>query len=215
MQAEEDKIFCSLFIKQIKNIYFLGNIYYLNVFIILREKKREHAMQEAGFTNSISSANTQIAAQNGQVNAPGVDVQKQAQETSIFGQSKGKADVNQSNTNSGGTGGLGTIFGGVGGFVPAGFDNTSIFTGYNRGSQYALYSKKDATFDVPKLTQEDIANQKPAEGPKRTNPKAYNIDMTPKENPFEAFRNPDLYEKSFTESITDAIAGIFGSKKAN
>ena len=47
-------------------------------------------MQEAGFTNSISSANTQITAQNGQVNATGIDAQKQAQETSIFGQAKGK-----------------------------------------------------------------------------------------------------------------------------
>ena len=173
-------------------------------------------MQEAGFTNSISSAtNTQVATQGGQVNAPSIDAQQQAQNTSIFGQNKGKTDVNQSNTNSSGTGGLGTIFGGGGGFVATEMDNTSIFAGYHRGSQYALYSKKDASYDVPKLTQENIANQKAAEGPKRTNPKAYNIDMTPKTNPFEAFRNPDLQERSFAESVTDAIAGIFGSKKAN
>ena len=174
-------------------------------------------MQEAGFSNSISSSNTQVSAQaNGQVNAQSIDAQQQAQQnTSIFNQSKGKADVNQSNANSGGTGGL-SIFGGNGGGVlPAGFDNTSIFSGYNKGSQYALYSKKDADYDVPKLTQEDIANQKGLEGPKRTNPKAYNIDMTPKANPYEAFRNPDLQEKSFTESVTDALAGIFGSKKSN
>ena len=174
-------------------------------------------MQDAGFTNSISSNNTQFAAQNGQINQTGIDAQKQQaqQNASIFGnQNKGNADVNQSNTNSGGTGGLGTIFGGENGFIPTGIDNTSIFSGLNKGSQYALYSKKDTNYDVPKLTQEDIANQKAAEGPKRTNPKAYNIDMTPKENPYEAFRNPDLQEKSFTESITDALAGIFGSKKA-
>lgn len=174
-------------------------------------------MQEAGFTNSISSSSTQVGAQaNGQVNASAVEAQQQAQQnTSIFGQANGKADVNQSNTNSGGTGGL-SIFGGTGGgdIGPAGFDNTSIFSGFNRGSQYALYSKKDTSYDVPKITQEEIANQKGLDGPKRTNPKAYNIDMTPKANPYEAFRNPDLQEKSFSQSISDAIAGIFGSNKA-
>ena len=175
-------------------------------------------MQETSFSNSnVSSTNMQAAAQNGQINASSIDaMQKQAQSASIFGaQNKGNADVNQSNTNSGGTGGLGTIFMGGGGIMPAGFDNTSIFEGMNRGSQYALYSKKDTSYDVPKLTQEDIANQKAAEGPKRTNPKAYNIDMTPKENPYEAFRNPELQERSFAESIGDAIASMFGSKKSD
>ena len=172
-------------------------------------------MQETGFANNIS-ANTQIGAQNGQVGAPSISVQQEQQNTSIFGQnSNPKTDVNQSNTNSGGTGGLYTIFGGNDGIVPAGFDNTSIFSGFNRGSQYALYSKKDTSYDVPKLTQEQIANQKGIEGPKRTNPKAYNIDMTPKANPYEAFRNPDMQEKSFRESISSAILGFFGSKKAN
>ena len=174
-------------------------------------------MQEAGFSNNISSSTTQVGSQgNAQVNAPSIEAQQAQQNTSIFGQSKGKTDVNQSNTNSGGTGGLGTIFGtGAGGIAPAGFDNTSIFSGINRGSQYALYSKKDTSYDVPKLTQEDIANQKAATGPERTNPKAYNIDITPQANPYEAFRNPDLQEKSFTQNITDAIASIFGSKKAD
>lgn len=172
-------------------------------------------MSDAGVSNSISSSTSQVSAQSsGQVNAQSVDAQQQAQNTSIFSSSKGKADVNQSNANSGGTGGLGTIFGGASGYVPSGVDNTSIFSGYHRGSQYALYSKKDTNYDVPKLTQEDIANQKGLEGPKRTNPKAYNIDMTPKANPYEAFRNPDMQEKSFTESISDAIAGLFGSKKS-
>lgn len=172
-------------------------------------------MQEAGFSaNNVSTTTAPAAVQNGQANAASIDAQQAQQNTSIFGQAKGKTDVNQSNTNSGGTGGLGNIFGGGGGFVNAGFDNTSIFTGMNKGSQYALYSKKDANYDVPKLTQEDIANQKAAEGPKRTNPKAYNIDMTPKVNPYEAFRNPDLYEPSFGESLSNAIAGIFGSKKS-
>ena len=174
-------------------------------------------MQEAGFSNSVNTSSAQIGVQpNAQVNAPSIAVQQSPQNTSIFGQASGKTDVNQSNTNSGGTGGLGTIFGGGNsGITPAGFDNTSIFSGYNRGSQYALYSKKDTYYDVPKLTQEDIANQKAASGPKRTNPKAYNIDITPQANPYEAFRNPDLIEKSFTQNITDAIASIFGSKKAD
>ncbi len=172
-------------------------------------------MSDAGFTSSVSTTttSTQSAAQSGQINTASVESQQQKQNTSIFGQSPVKTDVNQSNTNSGGTGGLGTIFGGGEAYVQTGFDNTSIFSGFNRGSQYALYSKKDTSYDVPKLTQEDIANQKPAEGPKRTNPKAYNIDMTPKANPYEAFRNPDLQEKSFTQSVSDAIASIFGSKK--
>jgi len=171
-------------------------------------------MQEANFNGNISSTNTNIAAQNGQINSASVDSQQQAQNTSIFGDSKGKVDVNQSNTNSSGTGGLGNIFTG-GGFAQAGMDNTSIFSGMNRGSQYALYSKKDTNYDVPKLTQEDIANQKAAEGPKRTNPKAYNIDMTPKENPWEAFKNPEMQEPSIADSISNAIAGIFGSKKSS
>lgn len=174
-------------------------------------------MQEAGFSGNISSTtNSNVGVQNGQVNAQSIETQQQqAQNTSIFGQqNKGGTDVNQSNTNSSGTGGLlGNIF--TGGIpVQQGFDNTSIFAGMNRGSQYALYSKKDESYDVPKLTQEDIANQKAAEGPKRTNPKAYNIDMTPKANPYEAFRNPEMQEPSLAQNISKAISGIFGSNKA-
>ena len=171
-------------------------------------------MQETSFNNNIST-NTQLAAPNTQINAAANDAQKQAQNTSIFGQkNSSKPDVNQSNSNSGGTGGLDNIFGNPNNFTAASPDNTSIFSGLNRSSQYTLYSKKDTSYDVPKLTQEDIANQKPAEGPKRTNPKAYNIDMTPKANPYEAFRNPEIEEKGFMQGISEAFSNIFGTKKS-
>ena len=105
-------------------------------------------MQEASFNGNIQ-ANTQVAAQNGQINNTSINGQQtqSAQTTSIFSKNaQAQVDVSQSNTNSGGTGGLGNIFMG-GGVIPAGMDNTSIFSGFNRGSQYALYSKKDANYD--------------------------------------------------------------------
>ena len=94
-------------------------------------------------------------------------------------------------------------------------DNTSIFSGINRGSNYALYSKKDYSYDVPKLTKEDIAAQKAAEGPKRVNPKPYNIDMTPKANPYEAFRNPEMPETSISDALGNMFSNLFGQKKAD
>lgn len=173
-------------------------------------------MQNAAGFNGNITANTNINAQNGQVSSPIEQQQKEAQNTSIFNSNQSNVDINKSDSNSQGTGGIGNIF--TDGYVmPAGMDNTSIFSGINRGSQYSLYSKKDFTYDVPKLTQEDIANQKAAEGPKRTNPKAYNIDMTPKANPYEAFRNPDMLEdkNSIASSLGNAFANLFGGKKAD
>ena len=48
-----------------------------------------------------------------------------------------------------------------------------------------------------------------------SNPKAYNIDMTPKANPYEAFRNPEMREQSFSQTIGNAFANLLGQKKAN
>ena len=175
-------------------------------------------MENAGFTNAlVNNNNTNINAQNGQVNIDAMKAQaEQAMKTSIFGNTnKGNADVNQSNSNSSGTGGLGNIFAGGGFAQPSTVDNTSIFAGMQRGNHYALYSNRDYNYTIPKLTQEDIANQKAAEGPKRTNPKAYNIDMTPKANPYEAFRNPEMQEKTFSQTVGNAFANLLGQKKAN
>ncbi len=172
-------------------------------------------MQDTSFTNSVSSGNSNISAQNGQVNSGAVDAQSsQPQSTSIFSKNAGSNNVNQSNSNSQGTGGVGNIFSG-GGFTPSFTDTSSIFSGMNRGHHYALYSNKDYSYDVPKLTQEDIAAQKAPEGEKRTNPKAYNIDMTPKENPYAAFRNPEMQEHSLKDTISNAFSGIFNQKKAD
>ena len=174
-------------------------------------------MQDTSFSSGVASGNTtNVNAQAGAVNASPADAQavNQAQNTSIFNKNSGNNNINQSNSNSQGTGGLGNIFMG-GGFVPSTGDTTSIFSGIHKGSYYALYSNKDFTYDVPKLTQESIENQKPAEGPKRTNPKAYNIDMTPQANPYEAFRNPEMKEQSFSETIGNAFASIFNQKKAD
>ena len=179
-------------------------------------------MQNAGFAfkQNMSVNEQKGVAQNGQMSQQALaeaKMQASQQSLSIFSKNKGSSDVNQSNTNSSGTGGVGNIFmGGVP--APSGFDNTSIFTGMNKGSQYSLFSKKDGNFDVPKLTQEDVANQKAAEGPKRTNPKPYNIDMTPKTNPYQAFRNPDMQEPTLGEAVTNTFAGIaalFNQKKAD
>jgi len=174
-------------------------------------------MQDTSFSSGVSTGNANITAQAGAANANPANSQAvtQQQQTSIFSKNSNNNNVNQSFSNSGGTGGLGTIFGAGAGLMPATFDNTSIFSGINRGSHYALYSNKDYSYDVPKLTQEDIANQKAAVGEKRTNPKPYNIDMTPKENPYASFRNPELQEMSFTESIANAFSNIFGQKKAD
>ena len=176
-------------------------------------------MENAGFTNAlVNNNNTNVNAQNGQVNIDAMKMQaEQSMKTSIFSKSnKGNADVNQSNSNSGGTGGLGNIFAGGGFTQPSTFDNTSIFAGIQRGNNYALYSNRDYNYTIPKLTQDDIANQKAAEGEKRTNPKAYNIDMTPKANPYEAFRNPEMREnKSLSQTFGNAFANLLGQKKAN
>ena len=173
-------------------------------------------MQDTSFSSSVSSGNTNsISAQSGQVNGSAIDAQNsQAQSTSIFDKNSGNKNINQSNSNSQGTGGLDNIFAG-GGFTPTFTDTTSIFSGLHKGSYYALYSNKDYSYDVPKLTQEDIATQKKAEGPKRTNPKAYNIDMTPKANPYAAFRNPEMQETSLKDTISNAFSGIFNQKKAD
>jgi len=177
-------------------------------------------MENAGFTNSLVNNNntTNVNAQNGQTNIDAMKMQaEQSMKTSIFGKTnKGNSDVNQSNSNSSGTGGLGNIFAGGGFTQTSTFDNTSIFAGMQRGNNYALYSNKDYNYTPTKLTQEDISNQKAAEGEKRTNPKAYDIDMTPKANPYEAFRNPEMQEeKSFSQSISDAFSNLLGQKKAN
>ncbi len=171
-------------------------------------------MENAAFGNKIPVKDMKTVSQNGQIDARMLEAQQQ-QNGSIFGAKSSSANVNQSNTNSSGTGGLDNIFAGGGMAIPAGGDNTSIFNGLNKGSQYALYSKKDYNYDVPKLTQESIANQKAAEGPKRTNPKAFNVDMTPKENPYAAFRNADMQEPSLGETIGNAFAILFGQKKAD
>ena len=174
-------------------------------------------MQNASFNfgKNLPLNELKVAAQNGQPNTNTVDEQKQQQQlTSIFNKNHNAADVNQFNNNSHGTGGVDNIFTG-GGFTPAGMDNTSIFSGINRGSNYALYSKKDYSYDVPKLTKEDIAAQKAAEGPKRVNPKPYNIDMTPKANPYEAFRNPEMPETSISDALGNMFSNLFGQKKAD
>jgi len=172
-------------------------------------------MQDTSFSSGVASGNNNINAQAGQNNGVSVEAQTATQQTtSIFSKNSGNNNINQSNSNSQGTGGVGNIFAG-GGFTPQISDTTSIFTGMNRGNHYSLYSNKDYSYDVPKLTEESVANQKAAEGEKRTNPKAYNIDMTPKENPYAAFRNPEMQETSFSNKISDAISGIFGSKKTD
>jgi len=119
------------------------------------------------------------------------------------------------NNNSGGMGGVTNIFAGGGGFVSAGMDNTSIFSGLNKGSDYRLYSKKDYSFDVPKLTQEDIAAQKGSDGPRRTNPKANSSHIITKANPYEAFRNPEMQETSLKDTLGNAFSNLFGQKKAD
>ncbi len=168
-------------------------------------------MQNADFAKNIP-INEKGVAKNEQVDTRILEAQQQ-QNTSIFGNSKPSKDVNQSNSNSSGMGGVGNIFMGGGMVSPAGFDNTSIFSGLNKGSNYAIFSKKDYNYDVPKLTEESIANQKAAEGPKRTNPKPYNIDMTPKANPYAAFKNAEMEETSFTEAIGNAFSSLFGMNK--
>ena len=173
-------------------------------------------MQNAGFSFGKNiPLNEKAAAQNGQQNvAPTEAVKTQAQSTSIFN-NKGGADINQMNNNSGGMGGVTNIFAGGGGFVNAGMDNTSIVSGLNKGSNYKLYSNKDYTFDVPKLTQEDIAAQKGLDGPRRTNPKANNSHIITKANPYEAFRNPEMQETSLKDTLSNAFSNLFGQKKAD
>lgn len=127
--------------------------------------------------------------------------------TSIFSKNAGMTDVNQSNNNSSGAGGVDNIFMG-GGSVSAGADTTSIFSGTNNRAQYSLFSKKDRNYDVPKLTQENIANQQNSQGALRTNPKPYNIDMTPQENPYAAFRNPELQEPTLGETLSGAFDSL-------
>ena len=171
-------------------------------------------MQDAGLNSNFSSnsINPNVAAQSGQVAPNGMNVQTQSQQTtSIFGDKNNKANsnINQSNSNSQGTGGLGTIFNG-GNFATPANDTTSIFAGIRRGSNYSLYSKKDVNYDFHKLTQEDIASQKGLTGPKRTNPKANNIDLTSKQNPYEAFRNPEMQEPNLSETFNQ-----LGSKISN
>lgn len=180
-------------------------------------------MQDAGFSTSVSSsANsmTSVAASNGQINNTSINSQsKSTQSMSIFGDKSNKANtnINQSNSNSHGTGGLGTIFTGGGFAVPTN-DTSSIFAGIKRGSNYSLYSKKDASYDFQKLTPEMVMAQKGLTGPKRTNPKAYNIDLTSKENPYAAFRNPEMHETTLSETFSQLgskIASIFNQKQAN
>jgi len=174
-------------------------------------------MQNAGFTfgKNIPLNEKTAAAQNGQANINPADVKtQQAQTASIFNKDKGSADINQSNNNSGGMGGV-NIFAGGGGFVPTAGDTTSIFSGINKGSDYRLYSKKDYSFDVPKLTQEDIASQKNSDTPLRTNPKANFSHVVTKANPYEAFRNPEMQETSLADNIGNAFKNLFGQKKAD
>lgn len=174
-------------------------------------------MQNAGFNFGKNvPLNEKTALQNGQqVNPTQVEEKQPQQSTSIFNKNQTSADINQSNNNSGGTGGVINIFAGGGGFTSASMDNTSIFSGLNRGSNYSLYNKKDSSFDIPKLTQEDIANQKTSSTPLRTNPKATNIHITTKANPYEAYRNPEMQETSLSETLSNAFANLFGQKKAN
>lgn len=198
-------------------------------------------MHNAGFSfgKNIPVNEKAAAAQNGQNNATTAEaVKPQAQSTSIFnskGQAvttstetvkqqvqnpsifnnKGQADINQMNNNSSGMGGVTNIFAGGGGLVSAGMDNTSIFSGLNKGSDYRLYSKKDYSFDVPKLTQEDIAAQKGSDGPRRTNPKANSSHIITKANPYEAFRNPEMQETSLKDTLGNAFSNLFGQKKAD
>ena len=175
-------------------------------------------MQNAGFNFGKNiPVNEKVAnAQNGQIATnPAESIAKQAQSTSIFNKNNGTTDINHSNNNSGGTGGVSNIFMGGGGLTSAGMDNSSIFSGLNKGNAYSLYTKKDYSFDVPKLTQEDIAAQKTAETPRRTNPKANNNHIITKANPYEAYRNPEMQEESMGDKLNNAFKNLFGQKKAN
>ncbi len=174
-------------------------------------------MQNASFNfgKNLPINEQKVAIQNGQTNSNAIELQKLTESNSIFSKEKNNpTDINQSNSNSQGTGGIDNIFS-SNGFSSSAIDSSSIFAGIKRGSRYALYSKKDTSFDVPKLTQEDIAAQKAPEGPKKTNPKPYKIDMTPKVNPYEAYRNPEMQENSFSESIGNLFSNLFGQKKTD
>ena len=83
-------------------------------------------MQDTSFSGGVSTSNANITAQAGGANANPVNSQTvtQQQQTSIFSKNSNNNNVNQSFTNSGGTGGVATIFGGGAGLAPATFDNT-------------------------------------------------------------------------------------------
>lgn len=125
---------------------------------------------------------------------------------SIFSAGNNSANVNFSQS-SGSMGGVQNIFTGVdeGGFVSEG----SIFgSGYNNKNNYSIFNKQyyQREEGLGVLTEEKVLNQKTPDTPKRTNPKADNVDIPQRENPFAAFRNPDPEFDSGSSSIGESLS---------